>query len=111
MKMRMPSALGACLCLFSASCALEAQQAKITLSGTVSAISGQVVTGAKVSARNVATGESVETRSDSAGKYRIANLAPGDYSVSVEATGFTSKSSNVTLTTVSTQMLDFVLSP
>jgi hypothetical protein len=112
MKLRTSSlvlALGLCLCYFCVPRALEAQQRGATLSGAVSAGSGQVVANAKVSAKSVSTGQSFEVLSDSSGKYKIANLAPGGYVVSVEMAGFATKASNISLTSASTQTLDFVL--
>jgi hypothetical protein len=65
-----------------------AQQSNLTLSGTVSEGPFNVVANAKVSLRNLSTGQSAETRTDSAGRYSFANLAPGDYEVSASASGF-----------------------
>jgi hypothetical protein len=95
--------------LLSIPSTLEAQRAGIVLSGTVSTSSGQAIAGAKVSATNTSTGESAESESDSAGKYRIANLAPGNYLISIQADGFEPKTSNISLTPVSSTTLDFTL--
>lgn len=100
---------GFCVCLLPAVSCLVAQQTDATLSGIVSASSGQLVPNAKVSARNASTNEVRDTQSDSAGKYSIANLAPGDYVVSVQAAGLDTKTSKVLLVAGSPQTLDFVL--
>ena len=59
-----------------------------SISGLVKDPNGAVVPGAKVVAKNVATNAEVETRSDDTGFYRILNLVPAEYTVSVEAPGF-----------------------
>src|SRR5438046_2586994 len=59
-----------------------------SISGLVKDPNGAVVPGAKVVAKNVATNAEAETRSDGSGFYRILNLVPADYTVTVEAPGF-----------------------
>jgi hypothetical protein len=65
-----------------------AQTATSTLSGVVSDASGGFLTGATVSVRNVATGVTRRVTTDSAGRYSVPNLAPGDYELRVELLGF-----------------------
>ena len=67
---------------------LNAQTANATLSGTVTAPSGSPIANARVSIKNVSTGESAEMQTDSTGKYSIKNLTPADYDVTVSAEGF-----------------------
>ena len=98
-----------CLCFLWGGSVLRAQQVTVALSGTVSNTSGQHIANAKVSAKNTSSGESAETLSDSSGMYRLANLAPGSYVVSVQIAGYAAKSSNLTLTSSASQTLDFVL--
>lgn len=52
---------------------------------------------AKVSVKNMATGQSTEAQADAAGTYSLAKLAPGDYEVSVSAEGFETKTEKVTV--------------
>jgi hypothetical protein len=110
MKLRQILATGICLCSLSVASTLGAQQDTATLSGTISDNSGRVIANARVGVKNDSTGVSSETQSDSSGKYRVGNLAPGDYVVSVQIAGFDAKTSKVTLTSSGTQTLDFVLS-
>jgi hypothetical protein len=59
-----------------------------SISGVVKDPNGGVVPGAKVVAKNAGTNAEVEARTDDTGFYRILNLVPADYIVSVEAPGF-----------------------
>jgi len=72
------SALGIIL-LLSISPALSAQTAKPSLTGAVTAPAGTPIPNARVSARNLATGQSSETETDYAGIYQFENLIPGEY--------------------------------
>ena len=63
-------------------------QSTATLQGTIKDEKGSVVPGAKVTARNLATGVERTTQSDSDGAYQIASLPVGSYSIGVEAAGF-----------------------
>jgi hypothetical protein len=59
-----------------------------TLQGTVSDATGAVIAGADVKARDEATGTVFETKSGVDGSFRIANLRPGTYVVSISMQGF-----------------------
>jgi Carboxypeptidase regulatory-like domain len=56
--------------------------------GTVTDPSAAVVSGAKVTITNKATGQVVTTTTTSTGNYATGALIPGDYTVRVEAAGF-----------------------
>src|SRR5262245_44564073 len=58
------------------------------LQGTVKDSTGAVVANASVTARNPGTNFSRSVTSNDSGFYRIVNLPPGDYEVTVEATNF-----------------------
>lgn len=71
---------------------VHAQTSKGILSGTIRDSSGAVVPNAKIHVQNEATTESRDLASNDSGEYRIDALAPGMYSVKVEAPGFQSTS-------------------
>ncbi len=56
--------------------------------GTVTDSTGAVISGARVTVTNAATGVPFHTVTSSAGEYSAPALQPGTYSVSAEATGF-----------------------
>ena len=86
-------------------------QSAATLSGTVTDSSGHPVADASISAKSVDTGKLAATRTDTAGKYTLSDLAPGDYDVSDSADGFADHSAHVTLTASVPQPLNFTLNP
>jgi hypothetical protein len=65
-----------------------AQSNKGTVLGTVKDPNDALVTSAKVTALNIATGETREATTGDEGTYTIPNLDPGNYRVTVEAAGF-----------------------
>jgi len=67
---------------------ISAQEFRGTISGTVKDPTGAVIPGATVQAREVSTGTLNQTVSGSSGQYVIPYLLPGQYSITVEASGF-----------------------
>ncbi|HWT82669.1 MAG TPA: carboxypeptidase-like regulatory domain-containing protein, partial [Candidatus Methylomirabilis sp.] len=64
--------------------------------GTVTDPSGAVVAGAKVTITNKATSQILNLTTNAAGSYNSGPLAPGDYALRVESSGF--KTTELTLT-------------
>jgi iron complex outermembrane receptor protein len=63
-------------------------QSSASLSGTVLDPRGVPLPGAAVILHNEATGATQKINSDAQGKYAFANLAPGKYTVQIDAAGF-----------------------
>ena len=88
---------------------VRAQGAADTLSGAISDSSGAVVPNATISAKNVASGQVAETRTNSAGRYAIPNLEPGEYEVSASAEGFSASVVRVRMAAGVTQTIDLTV--
>jgi hypothetical protein len=73
---------------FIASIPLFAQKITGDISGTVTDPSGAAVAGAVVRAQNIGTGEKRSATANDTGFFRIVNLNPGQYRLSVAAPGF-----------------------
>ena len=58
------------------------------IGGVVTNPNKEVVPGAAVSVKNVGTGKEDSATTDDSGRFKVANLQPGGYSVTVNATGF-----------------------
>lgn len=65
-----------------------AQSDTSSLSGTVTDTTGAVVPNAKVVVHNSATRTDRDTITNGDGNFNITNLAPGDYSIRVDSSGF-----------------------
>jgi hypothetical protein len=89
--------------------AVRAQAAGADLSGTITEPSGTVVTNAKVSVKNLTTEQSVETQTDSAGRYDVPNVMPGDYELSVSAAGYSTNTIKVTMAAGSDKSVNVTL--
>jgi hypothetical protein len=99
--------------LLSAHIALgQANSNAADLQGIVKDSTGAVVANASVTARNPGTNFSRSVTTNDEGFYRIVNLPPGDYEVTVEATNFKkSVLPKVTVTVGQAAELDIALEP
>jgi hypothetical protein len=88
---------------------LNAQAPRGTISGTVTNAAGQGIANAKISIKNLNTGQSQTSVTDPAGAYSVADLPPADYEISVSADGFVETVQKVTLTDGTTEKLNAVL--
>ncbi|HXK00786.1 MAG TPA: carboxypeptidase regulatory-like domain-containing protein [Verrucomicrobiae bacterium] len=106
------SALVLLVTFFSSGAMLSAQVITGTVVGTVRDASGAAVLGARVSAKNLATGVVQSTVSNSEGNYTITNVPPGTYDLSAQMTGFSTAVSPKTEVQVQqTTRVDFILTP
>jgi hypothetical protein len=77
------------------------------LTGTVTDPSGGVISGATVTATNLGTGQVRTSTTDANGSYKFSLLPPGNYSVSISASGFkTSEIASVTVNVTETPVLN-----
>ena len=86
-----------------------AQGAGATLSGNITARSAAAVPNANVSVKNVATGQATETQADSGGHYRVENLGPGEYELSVSAAAYSTATVKVTVVAIGSNTMDVTL--
>jgi Carboxypeptidase regulatory-like domain len=90
---------------------LAAQQTTGTIQGTVSDSTGGVIPAASVQVKNSGTGQTQATESDAQGRYRVPDLAVGDYEVQASKTGFTTViHRGITLSVGGEQVVDFSMS-
>jgi len=75
-------------CLLAFAYALTAQITNSEILGTVHDASGAVVGQAKITIKNTETGISREAESSAEGKFRVPQLQPGSYTISVTKSGF-----------------------
>src|SRR3989441_2446595 len=89
--------------------AASAQGFRATMTGRVTDQSGAAVANAKVTVTNVGTNESRTVQSSETGDYTVAQLAPGEYTLLAEMTGFKKTAQHVTLETGQQLRLDVML--
>ena len=102
-------ALSLFVLLFSISISIRAQDANSSLSGAITSATGAAVPNAKVTVKNLATGQSAETQADSAGHYNVPNLMPGDYELAVSAEGYSTNTVKVTVASGAGKTADVTL--
>jgi hypothetical protein len=90
----------AMFCAFLATIDGWAQVSTSSITGIVLDAQGLAVAGAKVVAKNEATGVAYETRSTSSGDYTLSSLPPGQYTLTVTQQGFKTFASSHNVLTV-----------
>src|SRR5689334_5477886 len=80
-----------------------------SFAGTVKDPAGAVVSGAQIVVRNTVTGESYNATSDEIGRFRIENLAPGRYTISISHAGFKAAEREIDVTAGRAAALDIKL--
>ena len=89
---------------------LAAQGATATILGTVTDSSGSAIPEAAVQVKNLGTGIAQSTTSDGQGRFRVSDLAVGDYEVQASKMGFsTVLHRGITLTVGNQSVVDFSL--
>jgi hypothetical protein len=90
--------------------AIRAQVAGGTLSGTITDPTGRAVAQAQIVIKNLATGVERTVTTNTDGFYTAVNLLPGDYQVTISATGFnTEVKSGITMNVGGQQSFDLTL--
>lgn len=88
---------------------IAAQTTTATLEGRVADASGSVINGAMLKVINQSTGLSRTTATSDSGEFRISQLPPGDYIVTVNHSGFKEDAKRISLHLGQTGTLDFTL--
>src|SRR2546428_9384654 len=95
-----------------AATSLVAQTFRGTILGTVTDPSGAMVSGAKVTVRNVNTGLERSTQTSADGSYSVPELPIGTYTVTISQSGFqTSVTSSVPVDVAGERRVDASLKP
>jgi hypothetical protein len=96
--------------LLLVSCSLLAQNNRGAITGTVSDSAGAVVPGVKVVITNTETGATSDTVTTGTGNYSLLQLPVGNYSLTVEQTGFSKyEQTNIQVQLAVTTRVDVVL--
>ena len=100
-----------CYLLVTALCSGLAlsQGFRATIGGRVTDKTGAVIANARIKVVNMGTNETRELTANSTGDYAVPQLAPGEYTVTVEAPGFAKHVQHVVLETGQQARLDIVL--
>ena len=86
------------ICSFGLSHSASAQDdTAATINGQVTDSSGAAIANATVVAANIETGASRTVQADDNGNYSISPLIPGQYTITVEQSGFKRYVQNITL--------------
>ena len=91
---------------------LCAQESRGSISGSIADVTAAAIPGATITMVEVHSGTTSKTVSNHEGRYRIPFLATGDYSLTVEASGFEKLvHQNISLSAGEQRSLDLVLHP
>src|SRR5258708_26272605 len=101
--------LGLCILCIALSAPRRAQVVGATVSGSITDPRGDAIPGAKISAKNLATGVATNTTTNATGAFSIANLNPADYEISASAAGFSTSVTKVTLAVGAKQEVNLAL--
>ncbi len=82
------SALVGAIVMLAVPCSALAQEARATMTGTITDTSGGVLPGATVTVTNVAMGTSMSVATNDQGFFSVPFLLPGEYQVAAEMSGF-----------------------
>ncbi|HEV2664224.1 MAG TPA: TonB-dependent receptor [Blastocatellia bacterium] len=97
-------------CLMLCGSLVFGQSTSGTISGTMLDPQGNVLSGATVKIKNLATGAMREVTSNSSGYYRVTGLSPGRYEVEASAQGFAAETrGDLTLTVAEEIVVNFNL--
>ena len=102
-------ALSILILLCPISIPIFAQDSSSSLTGAITSAAGAAVANAKITVKNLATGQSAETQTDSAGRYNAPNLMPGDYELAVSAEGYSTNTVKVTVAPGASKTADVTL--
>ena len=94
---RLFAAIALVLCVFALNG--ETQVINASLSGTVSDVTGALIPGAEITAKQTGTGVVSTALTNESGTYRFPSLQPGPYEVSASLPGFQAQKFKVTLGT------------
>jgi len=86
-----------------------AQIATTSLRGVVKDPSGAVVSGAKITVTNAATGQTLSTTSNGTGEYLFTQLSPASYTIDVTAAGFGEQKKTAELIVDQPANIDFAM--
>jgi hypothetical protein len=104
------SVLSMCLLLAIPATCAQGVGASGALNGTVTDPTGAVISKATVTADDPTRGVHIAVVTDDSGQYRLTNLAPGKYDLTVQASGFQSQvEKSVVVTVGQADILDFHL--
>ena len=95
--------------LFAA--ALHAQNSRGSLRGTVQDATGARIAAAKIVARSSGSASQRETASEDRGEFRLDDLLPGNYRVTVNAAGFAPAEADVIIAVATVRDITVTLHP